>query len=125
MPYFLTIRQYNLKHSDSLLPRMLVIIDEVQELFERNESLGQYAINVMSELFKKGRAFGISLLWASQNVPKVAGLRDKVISQIGNRISLRLNNSDDAADLDIDPKKVKNLNRPEKGLVFIRIVAFL
>ena len=114
------IVQYNLKHADNVLPRMLVIIDEVQELFERNESLGQYAINVMSELFKKGRAFGISLLWASQNVPKVAGLRDKVISQIGNRISLRLNNADDSADLDIDPKKVKNLNRPEKGLAIMK-----
>lgn len=114
------IVQYNLKYKDKILPRMLVIIDEVQELFERNESLGQYAINVMSELFKKGRAFGISILWASQNVPKIASLRDKVISQIGNRICLRLNNIDDATDLDIDSKQVKNLNRPEKGLGIVK-----
>jgi hypothetical protein len=116
------IVQYNLKNTPKV-PRLLVMIDEVQELFERNESLGQYAINIMSELFKKGRAFGISLLWASQNVPKVAGLRDKVISQIGNRISLRLNNHEDAAEIDIDPKSVKALNKPEKGLGIIKEMA--
>lgn len=101
------------------LPRLLVIIDEVQELFERNESLGQEAIKIMSELFKKGRAFGISFLWVSQNVPKVAGIRE-VIGQIGTRICLKLNNLDDAADLDIKPERVSSLNKIEKGLALIK-----
>lgn len=98
------------------LPRILVIIDEIQELFELDEKVGQEAILHLSELFKQGRAFGINILWASQNIPSVPGLREKVLSQIGNRISLRLNEPDNAADIKIDPKVVKNLNRPEKGL---------
>ena len=101
------------------LPRLLVIIDEVQELFERNESLGQEAIKIMSELFKKGRAFGISFLWVSQNVPKVAGIRE-VIGQIGTRICLKLNNLDDASDLDIKPERVSSLNKIEKGLALMK-----
>lgn len=101
------------------LPRLLVIIDEVQELFERNESLGQEAIKIMSELFKKGRAFGISFLWVSQNVPKVAGIRE-VIGQIGTRICLKLNNLDDASDLDIKPERVSSLNKIEKGLALLK-----
>ncbi len=103
------IMQYK-KRTGKSLPRLLVIIDEVQELFERDQNIGTYAINLMSKLFKKGRAFGINVLWASQNVPKVAGLRDKVISQVGNRISLKLNNPDDAQELGISVSKVANLS---------------
>ncbi|MGN0771506.1 MAG: FtsK/SpoIIIE domain-containing protein [Christensenellales bacterium] len=102
------IMQY--KKRFGVLPRLLVIIDEVQELFERDQNIGSYAINLMSKLFKKGRAFGINVLWASQNVPKVAGLRDKIISQIGSRISLKLNNPEDAQELDINVQKIKNLS---------------
>ena len=101
------------------LPRILVIIDEIQELFELDEKVGQEAIQYLSELFKQGRAFGINILWASQNIPNAPGLKDKVLSQIGNRISLRLNEPDDALDIKIDPKVVRNLNRPEKGLAVI------
>lgn len=106
------------------IPRLLVIIDEIQELFEQDDRLGQKAIDILREIFKKGRAFGINILWASQNIPKAPGLKDKVLSQIGNRISLRLNEPDDAMDIKIDPKVVKNLNRPEKGLGVINDIRY-
>lgn len=98
------------------MPRLFVLVDEIQELFEKDEKLGQRAIGILRELFKLGRAYGISLLWASQNIPRVVGLKDQVLSQIGNRISLKLNNPDEAMDIGIDSKKVRALNRPEKGL---------
>ncbi|MBR2506965.1 MAG: DNA translocase FtsK [Bacilli bacterium] len=98
------------------MPRLFVLVDEIQELFEKDEKLGQKAITILRELFKLGRAYGISLLWASQNIPRVVGLKDQVLSQIGNRISLKLNNPDEAMDIGIDSKKVRALNRPEKGL---------
>ena len=98
------------------MPRLFVIVDEIQELFEKDEKLGQRAIEILRGLFKLGRAYGISLLWASQNIPRVIGLKDQVLSQIGNKISLKLNNPDEAMDIGIDSKKVRALNRPEKGL---------
>lgn len=106
------------------IPRLFVIIDEIQELFEQDDRLGQKAIDILREIFKKGRAFGINILWASQNIPKTPGLKDKVLSQIGNRISLRLNEPDDAIDIKIDPRVVKNLNRPEKGLGVINDIRY-
>ena len=115
------IVQYNEKFGpENRLPRYLIIIDEVQELFA-NERLGQQALTIMGELFKKGRAFGISILWASQTVPKAVGgdFKDKVLSQIGNRICLKLNNADDAEAIGFDTSKVRALNRPEKGLGII------
>ena len=95
------------------MPRLFVIVDEIQELFERDDKLGQKAIDILRELFKLGRAYGITILWASQNIPNAPGLRDKVISQIGNRISLKLNEPDDAMDIHNDPIMVRALNRPE------------
>jgi len=116
------IMQYRLKLPDSKMPRILLIIDEIQELFENDDlgsDLGAKAITLLSKLAKKGRAFGINILWASQNIPSGSNLRTSVLSQIGNRISLKLNRPDDASEIDIDPKKVRNLNRPEKGLGLI------
>ena len=116
------ISQYVKKYQK--LPRIFVIIDEIQELFEQDDRLGQIAIDILREFFKKGRAFGINILWASQNIPHVPGLKDRILSQIGNRISLRLNELDDALDIKIDPKIVRNLNRPEKGLGVINDIRF-
>ncbi len=106
------------------MPRILVIIDEIQELFEIDEKIGQEAVAQLATLFKQGRAFGINILWASQNVPNFPGLKTKVLSQIKNRISLRLNDPDDALSIGIDPKAVKNLNRPEKGLGVINDIRY-
>ena len=102
------------------MPRLFVIVDEIQELFEQDDKLGEKAISILRELFKLGRAYGITVLWASQNIPNAHGLRDKVLSQIGNRISLKLNEPDDALAIQIDPKMVRALNRPEKGLGIIK-----
>ena len=98
------------------MPRLFVIVDEIQDLFERDVKLGEKAIDILGILFKKGRAFGISILWASQNVPSVPGLKEKILSQIGNHISLRLNNPNEAETININSRAVENLNRPEKGL---------
>lgn len=102
------------------MPRLFVIVDEFQEFFEQDDNLGQKAVDILSKLFKEGRGFGITILWASQNIPNFPGLRDKVISQIGNRISLKLNEPDDAEVIKINSEMVRALNRPEKGLGIIK-----
>lgn len=117
------IMHYN--NTGKQIPRLLVIIDEIQELFEQDLDLGQKAIDILREFMKKGRALGINILWASQNIPSgVAGLKDKILSQIGNKICLRLNDPENARELDETdntlPSKVKALNRPEKGLGIIK-----
>ncbi|MBQ2810344.1 MAG: hypothetical protein IJF11_05570 [Clostridia bacterium] len=105
------------------MPRILVIIDEIQVLFA-DEQAGAEAIKSLGFLFREGRAFGINILWASQNVPKFPRLREEVLNHIGNRISLRLNEPDEALEIKIDPKAVKNLNRPEKGLGVINDIRY-
>lgn len=77
------------------MPRIFVIIDEIQALFTQSDKIQQEAVTVLENLFKMARSAGITLLWASQNIPNVPGLKDKVLSQVGTRISLKLNNLDD------------------------------
>lgn len=98
------------------LPRLFVLIDEIQELFGRDDKITQKALSILGDLFSQGRSFGINLLWASQSVPVVPGLENNVLNHIGNKISLQLNNPDNATKLGIDAKAVSALNRPEKGL---------
>ena len=117
------LREYNKSvNKEDQLPQVLVIIDEVQELFS-NDRLVHPALTIMGELFKKGRAFGIHILWASQTVPKDGSggnFKDKVLSQVGSRICLKLNDPDEAATIGIEPDKVRALNRPEVGLAIFK-----
>ena len=57
-------REHYNNHSSEIdaLPRMLIIIDEFQSLFENGTETASY----MSELVRQGRAFGIYIIMASQ-----------------------------------------------------------
>ena len=97
------------------LPRILVIIDEIQTLFDENENIAFKAIKIIDKILTKGRAFGICILWASQGVPRTPG-SNKLLSETGNKICLKLQNPQDAAAVNVDPKMVAQLGQIEKGL---------
>ena len=100
------------------MPRLLVIIDEIQTLFDENESIAYKAIKIMDKILTKGRAFGICILWASQGVPRTPG-SNKLLSETGNKICLKLQNPQDSASINVDPKMVAQLGQIEKGLAVI------
>lgn len=97
------------------LPRILVIIDEIQTLFDENENIAYKAIKIIDKILTKGRAFGICILWASQGVPRTPG-SNKLLSETGNKICLKLQNPQDAAAINVDPRMVGQLGQIEKGL---------
>lgn len=75
------------------LPRILLVIDEFQVLFEDRES----AIAVKAALInicKKGRSAGIHLLLASQSLKGRAGDIDEVLGLIQNRILMKISEAD-------------------------------
>ena len=97
------------------IPRILVVIDEIQTIFDENENIAFKAIKIIDKLLTKGRAFGICILWASQGVPRTPG-SNKLLSETGNKICLKLQNPQDAAAINVDPKMVEKLGQIEKGL---------
>lgn len=83
------IDEYNKKSGDKL-PRILMIVDEVQQLFVDYESR-KYVNPLVKEIAKQGRAFGIHLLFSSQSYMDCK-IDDDTLSQMGLRIAFTLAN---------------------------------
>jgi hypothetical protein len=68
---------------DVAMPRIVVVIDEFQVLFERTDPLAREATALLEELARKGRSYGIHLILASQTVSGVEALYGKTESIFG------------------------------------------
>lgn len=74
------------------IPRILVIIDEFQILFDGEGDEVQEAVDLLNEVAKQGRAFGVHLILASQTISGITGLRvkgDSIFAQFPMRMSLK------------------------------------
>jgi len=80
------------RRSGSKLPRLLLIIDEFQVLFEGDDHLVDEAVELLETVSRQGRASGVHLLLSSQTTSGVSGLRVKgesIFAQFPLRISLK------------------------------------
>jgi hypothetical protein len=91
---------------DVAFPRIVAVIDEFHVLFAGNDSLARQAVELLEDLARKGRSFGIHLVLASQSVSGIEALYGKVESIFGQfpmRVALPggsgvLDNLNNAAD---------------------------
>jgi hypothetical protein len=83
------IEEYN-KKSIQKLPRTLLIIDEVQQLFVAFESR-KFVNPLVKEIAKQGAGFGIHMLFSSQSYMDCK-IDDDTLSQMSLRISYNLAN---------------------------------
>ena len=84
------IDEYN-RRAKTKMPRILMIVDEVQQLFNDFEIRRQ--VNpLVKEIAKQGRAFGIHLLFSSQSYVDCK-IDDDILSQMPLRIAFTLSNS--------------------------------
>lgn len=98
--YINNIDEYNAR-ATSPLPRILIIIDEVQQLFVHYEIRKQ--INpLIKEIAKQGRAFGVHMLFSSQSYID-CHIDTDALNQMSLRIAFGLaNNSECRAILGVD-----------------------
>lgn len=73
------------KNDQLIVPRILVIIDEFQELFQRNDKMSSRAYFCINNIIQKYRKFAINLVLSSQKAYQVTS--DISIDEIGNRIA--------------------------------------
>lgn len=73
------------KNNQLIVPRILVIIDEFQELFQRNDKMSSRAYFYINNIIQKYRKFAINLVLSSQKAYQVTS--DISIDEIGNRIA--------------------------------------
>lgn len=75
------------------LPRILVIIDEFQKLFEGDYKQARQMNRLLEDLAKRGRSFGIHLVLSSQSLLQTA-IEKTTLNQLGLRIVMRIDRSE-------------------------------
>ncbi len=91
------IASWNARHPDQTLPRMLLVIDEFQELFVEEDKLSGQASLILDRIVRQGRSFGIHAVLSSQTLAGAYSLPRTTLGQMAVRIALQC----DAADAQI------------------------
>ena len=98
------------------LPRILLIVDEFQELFVADDKLSQDAALLMDRLVRQGRAFGIHVLLGSQTLAGAYSLARSTIGQMAVRIALECSEADAHLILSDENTAARLLNRPGEAI---------
>jgi len=112
-----SIVSYRDSFPEQVMPRLLLVADEYQNLFESDSA---EATSIISKLAEKGRAAGIHLLLSSQRfVAQGMGKPDHIFNNIAMRISLPVADAVGLVDFfgNKGRKMIQELNQP--GMVVI------
>ena len=85
------IDAYNRRFPNAPLPRLILIIEEFQVMLA-DIIRGQRVNNLLSTIVRQGRAFGIHLILATQNLSNIS-LAPDIRAEIGLRMSFKLNDT--------------------------------
>lgn len=120
------IGSFREQHPEVRMPRIVLMIDEYQKLFEKADNIGMEAANVLENLVRQGRAFGIHVILASQTITGAAALlgkTDNIYAQFPIRIALQnslsesyatfVQGNDGAAKLRVRGEAILNCNYGE------------
>lgn len=79
---------------DKPMPRILIVVDEFQELFIEDDKLSQQASMYLDRIVRQGRSFGIHVILASQTIGGSYSLPRTTLAQMAVRIALQCDGSD-------------------------------
>ena len=108
------ITEYREKTRDTL-PRILLLVDEFQVLFEQDDMISQNAARLLDRLVRQGRAFGIHVLLGSQSLAGHS-LPRATIDQMAVRIALQCSEADSRLVLAEDNPAARRLSRPGQAI---------
>lgn len=89
-----SLADYRADHPAEPMPRLLLVIDEFQELFVEDDKLAQSAGLLMDRLVRQGRAFGIHVLLGTQTLSGAYSLARSTLGQIAVRVALQCSEAD-------------------------------
>ncbi len=110
------IRGYRNTCSGKRMPRILLIVDEFQELFVEDDRLAQDASLYLDRLVRQGRAFGIHVLLGSQTLSGAYSLARSTIGQMAVRIALQCSEADSHLILSEENTAARLLTRPGEAI---------
>jgi len=89
------ISTYNQKNPNIPLPRIILIIDEVQRLFAGEWGNREHLSQLLKDVVRRGRAFGVHIILSTQTLAGT-DIDKELMSQITLRISFKLAQHQDA-----------------------------
>ncbi len=98
------------------MPRILLVIDEFQELFVEDDKIAQDSSLLLDRLVRQGRAFGIHILLGSQTLGGAYSLARSTMGQMGVRIALQCSEADAHLILSEDNTAARLLSRPGEAI---------
>ncbi|MBN2216543.1 MAG: hypothetical protein JW719_04120 [Pirellulales bacterium] len=101
---------------DEAMPRILLVIDEFQELFVEDDRIAQNAALLLDRLVRQGRAFGMHVLLGSQTLAGAYSLPRATIGQMAVRIALQCSESDAHLILSEENTAARLLTRPGEAI---------
>ena len=104
------------RQPDARLPRILLIVDEFQELFVDDDRIAQEAALLLDRLVRQGRAFGIHVLLGSQTLGGAYSLARSTIGQMAVRIALQCSEADAHLILSEENTAARLLTRPGEAI---------
>lgn len=111
------LKSFREKNPDVKMPRILLVVDEFQNLFLEDDSIGRESAMILDRLVREGRGFGVHVLLGSQSLAgKASNISGSTLGQIGVRIALMCNESDARQIMADDNAEAKYLSRPGEAI---------
>lgn len=101
---------------EATLPRILLIIDEFQELFVQDDKIANDAALLLDRLVRQGRAFGIHVLLGSQTLSGAYSLARSTLGQMAVRVALQCSETDAHLILSEENTAARLLGRPGEAI---------
>ncbi|MGQ0629329.1 MAG: FtsK/SpoIIIE domain-containing protein [Phycisphaerales bacterium] len=98
------------------MPRLLLLVDEFQELFVEDDKLAQEAGLLLDRLVRQGRAFGMHVVLGSQTLGGAYSLAKATIGQMAVRIALACSEADAYLIMSDDNSAPRLLSRPGEAI---------
>jgi len=98
------------------LPRILLVVDEFQELFVEDDRVASEASLLLDRLVRQGRAFGIHVLLGSQTLGGAYSLARSTLGQMAVRIALECSENDANLILSEGNTAARLLSRPGEAI---------
>ncbi|WP_167760393.1 TerD family protein [Blastococcus sp. CT_GayMR16] len=99
------------------LPRVVLVIDEFQVMFDRDDRLGGRAAELLERVLRTGRAFGVHVILASQTIAGMPALGRHLPNLIPTRVVLQSADADSRLLLSEDNADAKLLQRPGEAIL--------
>ena len=110
------LKSYNDTVGESkILPRIVIIIDEFQALFPKQPRITSKTNELIDDILRRGRSFGINLLMATQTL-KGVDMDAQLMSNMPLRIGLKMDAKDVNKLFDEGNNAPKSLSNPGEGI---------